>query len=412
MIISMVPRDTYVLVDGVLDEGLPFVASYLENQISRSIIITDNNGKIHYPNINRSAFRIDDAFVQIPVPFVKKEYYYQDQSNSLYYRIEYKGSHAFVVVKKLPKELLCQAISILREARLALKCYFAKVNKNKKEFEKKLVEYLFLKSTDSINDVIRLSERELDPGRHYLVLLMEVEQNREIDWQLLCSYACEYFKRKRIDGISVYWRNYLLVLIPALREDILGKYLESLNQKDVKKFKEIIENKFNIITSLGISQTYPLEKLHKSFEEARVALTLPRLMEKMKFIQYFSELGIYSFVFSQSLEKIKSYCLKNLGQLIEQDNDTDCSLLPTIRTLLDSGFSMKSTADSLHIHVNTLYYRINKIEQLLGIDLSKMSTQVELYIAIKVWDTLKLNGFVYPDETDHQIQLESTRQSV
>ena len=268
MIISMVPRDTYVLVDGVLDEGLPFVASYLENQISRSIIITDNNGKIHYPNINRSAFRIDDAFVQIPVPFVKKEYYYQDQSNSLYYRIEYKGSHAFVVVKKLPKELLCQAISILREARLALKCYFAKVNKNKKEFEKKLVEYLFLKSTDSINDVIRLSERELDPGRHYLVLLMEVEQNREIDWQLLCSYACEYFKRKRIDGISVYWRNYLLVLIPALREDILGKYLESLNQKDVKKFKEIIENKFNIITSLGISQTYPLEKLHKSFEGA------------------------------------------------------------------------------------------------------------------------------------------------
>ena len=141
-------------------------------------------------------------------------------------------------------------------------------------------------------------------------------------------------------------------------------------------------------------------------------MTLPRLMEKMKFIQYFSELGIYSFVFSQSLEKIKSYCLKNLGQLIEQDNDTDCSLLPTIRTLLDSGFSMKSTADSLHIHVNTLYYRINKIEQLLGIDLSKMSTQVELYIAIKVWDTLKLNGFVYPDETDHQIQLESTRQSV
>lgn len=70
---------------------------------------------------------------------------------------------------------------------------------------------------------------------------------------------------------------------------------------------------------------------------------------------------------------------------------------------------MKSTADSLHIHVNTLYYRINKIEQLLDLDLSKMSAQVELYTAIKVWDTLKINGFIYADETGHRIKLESTR---
>ncbi|MGB4503571.1 MAG: helix-turn-helix domain-containing protein [Syntrophaceticus sp.] len=408
MIVTVVPRDTYRLVDGVLDEGLPFVASYLENKISRSIIITDNNGKIHYPN-TRSVFQIEDAFVQISIPIVKKEYYYQEQNCSLYYRIEYKGSYAFVVVNDIPQELLCQAISILRGARLAVKCYFTKINKNKKEFEKKLVEYLFLKSTDSINDVIRLSERELEPGRHYLVLLMEVERNREIDWQLLCSYACEYFKRKSIDVISVYWKNYLLVIVPALKTDILEKDLESLNLEDVKKFKEVIENKFSIITSLGIGQTYPLEKLYQSFEEARVALTLPRLMKKKEFIQYFSELGIYSFVFSQSLKKIKNYCLKTLGPLIEQDNDTDCSLLPTIRTLLDSGFSMKSTADSLHIHVNTLYYRINKIEQLLDLDLSKMSAQVELYTAIKVWDTLKINGFIYADETGHRIKLESTR---
>lgn len=126
--------------------------------------------------------------------------------------------------------------------------------------------------------------------------------------------------------------------------------------------------------------------MNSSFNEARVALTIPRLMGKKSFIQHFSDMGIYSFVFSQSPENIKAYCQKYLGQLIGENGDADSTLLPTLRTLLDTGFSMKTTAEILHIHVNTLYYRINKIKQLLNIDFSRMDNQVELYIAIKVWD--------------------------
>ncbi|WP_198142797.1 helix-turn-helix domain-containing protein [Syntrophomonas zehnderi] len=46
---------------------------------------------------------------------------------------------------------------------------------------------------------------------------------------------------------------------------------------------------------------------------------------------------------------------------------------------------------SLFIHINTLYYRINKIEHLLELDLSRMDTRVNLYTAIKIWDMLKCN---------------------
>lgn len=41
---SLVLRDAYQLVDGVLDEGLPFVGSYLEKMVRRPIVITDNKG--------------------------------------------------------------------------------------------------------------------------------------------------------------------------------------------------------------------------------------------------------------------------------------------------------------------------------------------------------------------------------
>lgn len=86
---------------------------------------------------------------------------------------------------------------------------------------------------------------------------------------------------------------------------------------------------------------------------------------------------------------MKDFCLQILGKLIEHDDKTDGELLPTLRKLLDSNVNMKSTADSLFIHVNTLYYRVSKIEELLDIDFSDMSSRVNLFIAIKVWDTLK-----------------------
>jgi DNA-binding PucR family transcriptional regulator len=68
--------------------------------------------------------------------------------------------------------------------------------------------------------------------------------------------------------------------------------------------------------------------------------------------------------------------------------------MPTLRMLLDNNFNTRATADNMFVHVNTVHYRIGKIEQLLDIDLSAMSTRVELYTAVKVWDTLEVNGLL------------------
>lgn len=254
-------------------------------------------------------------------------------------------------------------------------------------FEKKLIEYLFMKSNASIKEIVSLSESELDLDMPYLVLLLEEEKTGpEIDWQLICSYSYEHFRRRMLDVISIHWEKHLLVLLPICSENVFPRIGDEVfDLKEIVDFKDSIENNFNIVFSLGIGQADSLAKLYNGFYEARVALTISRLMGKKEFIQHFRDLGIYNFIFSQSPETIKSYCMKNLGQLIK--HDSDCTLLSTVRTLLDSGFSMKTTADRLHIHVNTLYYRISKIEELLDIDLYIMNNQVDLYIAIKVWDT-------------------------
>lgn len=162
---------------------------------------------------------------------------------------------------------------------------------------------------------------------------------------------------------------------------------------DISKYKEVVENRFNIRTSLGIGQAYPLLDLNKSYNEARIALTLPRLMGKKGFVQKFTDLGVFAFVFSKNAEVMREYCLKTLGKLIEYDEKNDSELMLTLRKLVDNNFNRKATADSLFVHINTLHYRLTKIEQILEINLSRIDTRLNLFSAIKVYDTLRINGF-------------------
>lgn len=159
-------------------------------------------------------------------------------------------------------------------------------------------------------------------------------------------------------------------------------------------FKEAVENANKIGFSQGIGQCYPFYDIKKSFNEARFALTLARLMGARSVTQKFSDLGLAALVFSADIEILKRYCVSRLGKVMNYDLSNHSDLIATLRQLLDNNFNWKSTADDLFIHINTLYYRVNKIEQLLNINLSRMDTRVDLYIAIKVWDTLKLNGFL------------------
>jgi hypothetical protein len=55
----MIPRDAYMLVDGILDEGLTYAVSYLEKKIERPICIAEDRGKIYYPDMFRTTRHVE-----------------------------------------------------------------------------------------------------------------------------------------------------------------------------------------------------------------------------------------------------------------------------------------------------------------------------------------------------------------
>ena len=57
-------------------------------------------------------------------------------------------------------------------------------------------------------------------------------------------------------------------------------------------------------------------------------------------------------------------------------------LVHTLRTLVRCGFDRADTSRALHVHRNTLGYRIRRIEQLAGIDLARPRDAAYVYLAL------------------------------
>ncbi|GAA4555400.1 PucR family transcriptional regulator [Planotetraspora kaengkrachanensis] len=79
----------------------------------------------------------------------------------------------------------------------------------------------------------------------------------------------------------------------------------------------------------------------------------------------------------------RSFADRLLGPLFDYDRVHQAELVRTLGTFLDCAGSWNSCAERLHVHVNTVRYRIRRIEELTAKDLSSMADRVDLFLALR-----------------------------
>jgi DNA-binding PucR family transcriptional regulator len=73
-----------------------------------------------------------------------------------------------------------------------------------------------------------------------------------------------------------------------------------------------------------------------------------------------------------------------LGPLLAYDERHRAELVPTLREFLACSGSWNACAATMYVHVNTVRYRIRRIEELTGRDLSCLDDQVDFFLAMRV----------------------------
>jgi hypothetical protein len=84
------------------------------------------------------------------------------------------------------------------------------------------------------------------------------------------------------------------------------------------------------------------------------------------------------------VELRRAYRGRVLGPLLEHDRVHRTDLVRTLETYLDCSGSWSRCAERMHVHVNTLRYRIERIETLTGRDLRNLVDQADLLLALHI----------------------------
>jgi hypothetical protein len=81
-----------------------------------------------------------------------------------------------------------------------------------------------------------------------------------------------------------------------------------------------------------------------------------------------------------------------LDPLLAYDRDHGTELVRTLRVFLDCSGSWTRAADAMFVHVNSLRYRIGRVEDLTGRDLSSLADQAALLLALRLSDSAEDQG--------------------
>jgi purine catabolism regulator len=136
----------------------------------------------------------------------------------------------------------------------------------------------------------------------------------------------------------------------------------------------------------GISGPAPtLAEWPDVYDEALQAMQLGDRLHLNHVVDFYS-LGIYQLLGQlEDIPAVREFTFQVIGPLIEYDAQHRSSLVQTLDAYFDHHGNISQTAESLFIHRNTLLYRLERIQELTGQDLSQANMRLAMQLALKLW---------------------------
>lgn len=124
----------------------------------------------------------------------------------------------------------------------------------------------------------------------------------------------------------------------------------------------------------------------RSYRESLHVVQVKRLfLRETTNVYGFHDLGIYRYLLQlKKWGDEEGYENERLTKLKQYDKESQTNLLETLETFLDTTGKVNVTAQRLHIHINTLSYRLRRIEEIVQVELDDPNQRTALYLDLKV----------------------------
>ncbi|NGP44855.1 hypothetical protein G4V62_07735 [Bacillaceae bacterium SIJ1] len=284
------------------------------------------------------------------------------------------GGHRAIDMMVLERASLLFSLEFMRQ--------LAKVEVQQ-QYKNDFLRDLFLSDWLTVSDLEEKSKMfRYDPKKPYVCITIVHELSEEklekvpqpyhlFEKQVLASFP---------DTVIGSFRSNVYVLCP---EEHFAEAKDLIHEQALREFGKSCV--------LGASRPgIGVEGARKSFREAEQTVSIAKDTGRIGELVHFSSLGLHRlFAVVQDAETLQQMYEETIGPLDTFDEENDIQLVTTLETYFSCNEQLKWTSEALFVHVNTLKYRLRKVQQLTGLDVKITDDKTKLYLGLKMRNHLQ-----------------------
>lgn len=221
--------------------------------------------------------------------------------------------------------------------------------------EEILMELLQDRFADRVHFISRIQGCSLD--HNYLFHLGCIDFQHYVSYNAHRSLIQESLQAYIPESTSVFYDKQLVIL------------MKSEEECDYQKLNQFLHN-----SSLTMGISDPFEDLYQLkiyLKQAQAALRLGALVYQDSQISFYERCKPYHMFERFETNELLRFCHHLVLKLKHYDEKNDTSYVETLRAYLLFQKSIQKTANYLYVHRNTINYRIQKIKEIMGVDLDQ-----------------------------------------
>lgn len=172
---------------------------------------------------------------------------------------------------------------------------------------------------------------------------------------------------------------------------LLGSSLEDRKALAIHVLMRCRERLKNLPVHAGLGEPRESpEQIVQSYREADSALRVGQSLRNAESIEsrvhVFASLGVQRLLFAlneKSPGTLREFENDAIGSVISYDKGHGTELVKTLKAYMDCDGKVSEVADLLHVHKHTVRYRLRRVTELTGLDVTKFEDAARLYLAVR-----------------------------
>ena len=183
----------------------------------------------------------------------------------------------------------------------------------------------------------------------------------------------------------------LLCLLPPTPEELREATPEEIEAAATTASERLLaatrETVPGLALTLALSRFTPdADRLGAALDEARLALSIGERLGRVGDVITFEETGTYKLlfqIFADRPDELSRFYEQTLAPVVRYDEQYKTDLVGTLSTYLGHDGNLAATANTLYTHRHTVRYRLDRIAELSGLDISKTDDREKLSLGLK-----------------------------